>query len=59
MVAVHGTAKHEGQILSTGRVVFTPIGGGKTAFAEIQSDGTFRLGTERPTTGQLLAGTAS
>lgn len=46
-VAVHGTAQHEGQILSTGRVVFTPLGGGKTAFAEIQSDGTFQLETER------------
>jgi hypothetical protein len=52
-VAVHGTAQHEGQVLSTGRVVFTPLGGGKTAFAEIQSDGTFQLGTERPNDGAV------
>jgi hypothetical protein len=51
LVPVRGSVQREGGVLSDGRVVFTPIGGGKTAFGEIQSDGAFQLTTERTNDG--------
>src|SRR5262245_45077803 len=33
---VHGTVQREGAAMNEGRIVFTPIGGGRSAFGEIQ-----------------------
>ena len=53
LAAVRGTVEREGSKLAAGKIVFTPIGGGRTAFGEIQSDGTFQLTSERPNDGVL------
>jgi hypothetical protein len=51
LVPVHGSVKNEDQVVSGGRVVFTPISEGKPAFGSIQSDGTFQLTTFSPNDG--------
>jgi hypothetical protein len=46
---VKGTVSHEGQRLTGGLVVLSPIGGGKSLSADVQPDGTFVLeGGARP-----------
>lgn len=51
LATVQGVVQREGSKLAAGKIVFTPVGGGRTAFGEIQSDGTFRLTSERPNDG--------
>ena len=51
LASVRGSVQREGSPLPDGRVVFTRVGGGRTAFGEIQSDGAFELTTERPNDG--------
>jgi len=42
---VNGTVTYNGQPLETGTVAFYPVDGGPAAYANIQSDGTFRAST--------------
>jgi len=54
--AVTGTVKANGKAVTGGTVVFGPLGGAegaKAATGEIQSDGTFKLGTNRPGDGAM------
>lgn len=44
--SVSGTVRREGEPLATGKVIFSPVSGGKLAFGAIQPDGTFQLTTE-------------
>jgi hypothetical protein len=53
-VAVHGSVQREGSVVPSGRIVFTPIGGGKPAFGAIHPDGTFRLTTKKPDDGAMI-----
>jgi hypothetical protein len=53
LVPVHGSVHCEGAVLSGGKVVFTPVGGGRPAWGEVQADGTFELMTERSSDGAL------
>src|SRR5262245_19412046 len=46
LVPVRGKVQHDGAALREGKIVFTPVGGGKTAFGEIQSNGEFQLTTD-------------
>lgn len=51
--SVDGTVRRDGELLATGKVIFSPIAGGKLAFGAIQPDGTFRLTTERANDGAV------
>ena len=51
LVNVKGSVEREGSPLLAGKVVMTPVGGGRVAFGEIQSDGSFRLTSERANDG--------
>ena len=52
-VAVHGSVQREGSIVAGGRIVFMPIGGGKSAFGMIQADGAFQLTTANDDDGAM------
>jgi hypothetical protein len=53
MLPVSGTVAHGGAAVSAGRVIFSPLDGGKIAFGRIQSDGTFQLTTETTNDGAI------
>ena len=52
--AVTGTITFEGQTLTSGKVLFLPVGGGKQAIGKIQSDGRFELSTFATGDGALV-----
>ena len=51
---VMGTVKLEGKPMTSGRVLFLPIGGGKQAIGKIEEDGRFELTTFKSGDGALV-----
>jgi hypothetical protein len=54
MVDVHGTVARNGQPMSAGKVLFSPLSDGEPAAGIIQPDGTFQLSTHRENDGALI-----
>jgi len=52
-VPVKGTAKYDGQPLTSGTVQFVPTGDGMAAMGQIQPDGSFQLTTQLADDGAL------
>lgn len=52
--AVSGNVKSNGKPVDGGSLVFSPVGGsGKAATADVQTDGSFKLGTDKPGDGAV------
>ncbi|WP_166827117.1 hypothetical protein [Thalassoroseus pseudoceratinae] len=51
---VSGTITYDGKPVTTGTVMFTPVGGGPPATGQIQQDGTYNLKTYEEGDGAVL-----
>lgn len=51
---VHGKVTLNGEPVKSGSLVFVPTGGGKSAQGNIESDGTFTMGTYKETDGAIV-----
>lgn len=54
MAAVSGTVSHKGKPITGGTLIFSPAVSGQPASAEVEPDGTFKLGTIKPGDGALI-----
>ncbi len=52
--SVTGTVTYEGKPVTTGTVMFTPVGGGPPATGQIQEDGTYELRTYEDGDGAVI-----
>jgi hypothetical protein len=54
MTQVSGVVQRDGKVVSSGRVLFRPLGEEKPAYGVIQPDGAFEMTTDEPGDGVMI-----